>query len=159
MLPLLRVMPRRWREAMHARATSFKDVARALDPGDGVPGLSDWECIPTPGHTPGHVSFFRPSDRVIITGDAVLTVRLNSLWGFLQWGLGRSKRQLSGPPWYTSWRWRMVKQSIAALAQLGPRVLATGHGTPMTGPRVADELRAFAGRFSDTTPARERVAV
>ena len=29
-------------------------IAAAFDPGAGVPGLPDWQCIPTPGHTPGH---------------------------------------------------------------------------------------------------------
>ncbi len=144
-LPLLRVMPRR-HESMLSES-SFKDVARAFDPNTGVPGLPDWECIPTPGHTPGHVSFFRPSDRVLITGDAVLTVHLNSLWGFLLWGFRRNKQRLSGPPWYTTWSWRAAKESVAPLARLEPRVLACGHGLPMSGTGTAPELRAFADHF------------
>jgi glyoxylase-like metal-dependent hydrolase (beta-lactamase superfamily II) len=144
-LPLMRVMPRR-HEAMLAES-SFKDVARAFDPGAGVPGLPDWECIHTPGHSPGHVSFFRPSDRVLITGDAVLTVHLNSLWSFLLWGFGRNKQRLSGPPWYTTWSWRAAKESVASLARLEPRVLACGHGLPMSGSRTAPQLRAFAQSF------------
>src|ERR1019366_5487955 len=51
-LPLLRLLPKRTRASMLA-ASSFKDFARAFDPSTGVPGLVDWECIPTPGHTPG----------------------------------------------------------------------------------------------------------
>jgi glyoxylase-like metal-dependent hydrolase (beta-lactamase superfamily II) len=144
-LPLMRVMPRR-HEAMLAES-SFKDVARAFDPGAGVPGLPDWECIHTPGHSPGHVSFFRPSDRVLITGDAVLTVHLNSLWSFLLWGFGRNKQRLSGPPWYTTWSWRAAKESVASLARLEPRLLACGHGLPMSGSRTAPQLRAFAQSF------------
>jgi len=142
-LPLLRVLPKRARASMLSES-SFKDVARAFDPGAGVPGLPDWECIPTPGHTPGHVSFFRPADRVLITGDAVLTVHLNSWWGFLLWGVGRNKQKLSGPPWYTTWSWRAARESVAMLARLEPRVLASGHGTPMTGSRTTQQLRAFA---------------
>jgi membrane protease YdiL (CAAX protease family) len=34
---------------------------------------------PRRGHTPGHAAFFRSRDRVLITGDAVLTVNLNSV--------------------------------------------------------------------------------
>ncbi len=145
-LPLLRMMPRRRRESMLSES-SFKDVARAFDPGTGVPGLPEWECIPTPGHTPGHIAFFRPSDRVLITGDAVLTVHLNSLWGFLLWGVRRSKQRLSGPPWYSTWSWRAAKESVAPLARLEPRVLACGHGLPMSGSGTAPELRAFADHF------------
>jgi glyoxylase-like metal-dependent hydrolase (beta-lactamase superfamily II) len=61
---------------------------RAFDPSAGVPGLPDWECIPTPGH----VAFFRNCDRVLIAGDAVLTVQLNSWWGFLLWGSAASRK-------------------------------------------------------------------
>ena len=145
-LPLMRVMPRRRRESMLSES-SFKDVARAFDPGTGVPGLPDWECIPTPGHTPGHVAFFRPGDRVLIAGDAVLAVNLNSLWGFLLWGFRRNKQRLSGPPWYTTWSWRAAKESVAPLARLEPRVLACGHGLPMSGTGTAHELRTFADHF------------
>lgn len=122
-------------------------TSRALDPRTGIPGLPDWECIPTPGHTPGHVSFFRPSDRVLITGDALVTVNLNCLWGFLLWGFRRNKQMLSGPPWYTTWSWRAAKESVASVARVEPRVLATGHGMPMTGPTTARDVRAFAKHF------------
>jgi glyoxylase-like metal-dependent hydrolase (beta-lactamase superfamily II) len=145
-LPLLHLMPERARASTLAES-SFKDVARAFDPGSGVPDLPDWECIHTPGHAPGHVSFFRPADRVLIAGDAVLTVSLNSLWSFLLWGVGRSKQKLSGPPWYTTWSWPAAKESVARLAQLEPRVLACGHGLSMSGSGTASELRAFADHF------------
>ena len=140
-LPLMRVMPPRRVESMLSQS-NFKDVVRAFDPSAGVPDLPDWECIPTPGHTPGHVAFFRNSDRVLITGDALVTVKLNSLWGLLL-----NKQGLSGPPWYTTWSWRAAKESVAALARLEPLVLACGHGIPMTGAGTARDLRAFADHF------------
>lgn len=152
-LPLLRAMPRRRVEAMLSRA-SIKDVVQAFDPSAAVPSLSDWECIPTPGHTPGHVAFFRTSDRVLITGDAIVTVDLNSFWGFLLWGLRLNTQRVSGPPWYSTWNWRAAKESVTALAGLEPRVLASGHGVPMSGDKIARELRAFADHFSG--PAAEK---
>ena len=142
-LPLLHLTPPKRRASMLARS-SFKEVARAFDPRAGAPGLPDWQCIPTPGHTPGHVSFFRSVDRILISGDAVLSVQLNSLWGFLQWGLRRSKPHLAGPPRYSTWKWHVAKQSIATLAQLEPRMLACGHGPVMTGRDTALALRALA---------------
>jgi glyoxylase-like metal-dependent hydrolase (beta-lactamase superfamily II) len=142
-LPLMRLVPPRRRESMLAES-SLKEVARAFDPGTGVPGLPEWECVHTPGHTPGHVSFFRTSDRVLITGDAVVGVKLNSLWGTLL-----STQGLSLPPWYTTWSWQAAKESVAALARLEPRVLASGHGIPLTGAGTAGELRAFAAQFSE----------
>lgn len=141
-LPLLRALPRA-RVAAMLSDTSLKDVTRAFDLGVAVPGLPDWECIPTPGHTPGHVAFFRPSDRVLIAGDAVTTVNLNSLWD-----VARQKQKMSGPPYISTWNWRAAQDSVAALAKLEPRVIASGHGVPMTGPESAQDLRAFAGRFS-----------
>ena len=152
-LPILRMMPRQRVEAMLSSA-SIKEFVRAFDPSAAIPGLPGWECIPTPGHTPGHVAFFRTSDRVLITGDAVVTVNLNSIWGFLLWGLRRSKQRVSGPPWYSTWNWRDAKESVAVLAGFEPRVLATGHGVPMSGDEIARELRAFANHFSD--PAAEK---
>jgi glyoxylase-like metal-dependent hydrolase (beta-lactamase superfamily II) len=45
--------------------------------------MLDWECIDTPGHTPGHVAFFRRSDSALIAGDAVTTMNLDSVFGTL----------------------------------------------------------------------------
>ncbi len=140
-VPLMRAMGRRRREAMIARS-SLSDVSRKLEPDAELPDLPGWECIPTPGHTPGHVSFFRASDRVLITGDAVVTMKLNSVSGLLL-----QRQGLSGPPRYTSWSWPAVKESVAKLARLEPTVLAGGHGRPMIGAETAGALRTFADRF------------
>jgi glyoxylase-like metal-dependent hydrolase (beta-lactamase superfamily II) len=144
-LPWLQLMGSKRTESMLARS-SFKDSARLLDPGGPLPGLPDWEAVPTPGHTPGHVAFFRRSDRVLITGDALVTVALNSGWGLLT-----SRREISGPPWYTTWSWRVAKGSVAVLAELGPQVVAGGHGLPMTGPETPGLVRAFSARFSGSS--------
>ena len=121
--PLMRLMPRR--AARMAAKASITEAAQAFNPEAGVPGLPDWECIPTPGHNPGHVCFFRPSDRVLITGDAVLTLNFNSLWDLL-----RFKQRVSGPPWISTWNWPAAKQSVAALARLDPQVLAPATERP-----------------------------
>lgn len=141
-LPLMRAMGRRRRDAILVRS-SFGDVSRPLELGAGVPGLPGWEYLPTPGHTPGHVSFFRASDRVLITGDAVVTLQLNSLVGLVL-----QRQGLSGPPRYTSWSWPAARASVAALGRLAPNALASGHGMPMTGTGTAGAVRAFADRFS-----------
>ena len=81
-LPLMRAMGRRRREAVLAQG-SLGAAARTFEPSSGIPGLPGWECIPTPGHTPGHVSFFRPTDRVLIAGDASVTLKINAWTGLL----------------------------------------------------------------------------
>jgi glyoxylase-like metal-dependent hydrolase (beta-lactamase superfamily II) len=145
-LPMMRLMPRRWREPILSEA-SLEPVARAFDPGAGVPYLPGWECVPTPGHTPGHVAFFRPDGRVLIAGDAVVTVDLNSARAFLRWWLRRSGQLLSGPPWYTTWSRRAARRSVAAVARLDPLVIASGHGLPMSGVGTSGALRALADRL------------
>jgi glyoxylase-like metal-dependent hydrolase (beta-lactamase superfamily II) len=152
-LPVLRAMGPRRVASMLAQA-SLAGVARAFDPGVAVPGLPDWTCIPTPGHSPGHVAFFRGRDRVLITGDALLTVDLNSFWGWLSWGLRASTPRVAGSPWYTNWDQRAVEASVAALTGLEPSVLATGHGVPMAGDAVARELRAYAARVAALAAAK-----
>ena len=137
-LPIMRAMGRQRREAAIAKS-SLREVARVFEPDGAVPALPDWRAIRTPGHTPGHVSFFRPEDRVLISGDALVTLRVNSLSGF-----ALCRQGLSAPPWYTTWDRRAAERSIEALADLDPAVVAGGHGWPVAGPDVAARLRAFA---------------
>lgn len=148
-LPTMRAMGRRRREAALGKS-SLGEVARVLEPDTEVPGLSGWSSIPTPGHTPGHVSFFRARDHVLITGDALVTMKLNSLAGLVM-----QQNGLSGPPWYTTWSWPAAKESVARLARLEPLVLAGGHGTPLTGAETAGAVCAFAGHFSGRAAARD----
>lgn len=140
-LPLLRLMGKRRAESMVARA-SLKDVARSFDPAAELPGLPDWEAVLTPGHTPGHVAFFRRDDRVLITGDALVTVGLNSACDLVL-----KRQRISAPPWYTTWSWSAAKESVASLAALEPRVLGGGHGIPLAGPDLAARVRVFSDRF------------
>lgn len=141
-LPLMRAMGQRRREAMLSRS-SLRDVVRAFESGSDVPGLPGWSWIPTPGHTPGHVSFFRAEDRIVITGDALVTLRVNAISGLLLQQPG-----LSGPPWYTTWSWAAAKESVVRICALEPAVVAGGHGIPMTGTGTADAVRRFTHRFS-----------
>ena len=138
----MRALGRRRRAAILERI-DLESVARSYDPSGYVPGLPGWTCVPTPGHTPGHVSFLRLTDRVLVTGDALVTLQVNSVSGLLA-----AREGLSGPPRYTTWDWRRAKSSVAALARLEPLVLAGGHGTPLRGPGTAAAVRAFAERFA-----------
>jgi glyoxylase-like metal-dependent hydrolase (beta-lactamase superfamily II) len=108
-----------------------------------VPGLPDWQAVPTPGHTPGHVAFFRREDRVLITGDAVLTINVNSVSGLLA-----GRHQVAGPPYISTWNWPAATQSVAVLAALKPALLACGHGRPITGPAAAANLASVSDRLS-----------
>ena len=141
-VPFLKLMPRQVLESKLSE-TSFADAACAIDPSAGLPGLPGWQCIPTPGPTPGHIVFFRKSDSVLIAGDAILTVNFNSLWDLLL-----NKHRISGPPYIVTWNWQIAKESVAVLAALEPHVIACGHGIAMMGSRTAYELHAFSDHFS-----------
>ncbi|RKO19321.1 MBL fold metallo-hydrolase [Pseudarthrobacter phenanthrenivorans] len=141
--PLLKVLP-----PGTMPATDMSGVVRPFDPAGGVPGLRDWTCVPTPGHTPGHVALFRESDGVLLAGDALLTTDLNSVRGLL----GRTPG-VSGPPWIATWDWPTAEASVRALARLKPRVLASGHGPAMSGQEAARQLDELASRSAALGPA------
>jgi glyoxylase-like metal-dependent hydrolase (beta-lactamase superfamily II) len=116
--------------------------------GNGViDDVPDWRWVHTPGHTPGHVSLVRDEDRVALTGDALVTLRVNSVAGMLLGSPG-----LSGPPRYTTWSWEGAKASVRLLADLEPTVVGAGHGQPLTGSDTAALVRAFAGEALPTDP-------
>lgn len=139
-LPMMSAIGRRQREAVLARG-SLGDVARTFLPGADVPALPDWECIASPGHTPGHISYLRRSDRVLVSGDALCTLRIDSVRGLLLQRPG-----LSGPPWYTTWNRTAAAESAARLIQLQPAVIASGHGTPLSGAAATAALRRRDGQ-------------
>jgi glyoxylase-like metal-dependent hydrolase (beta-lactamase superfamily II) len=136
-LPAMRLMgPRRMRAAL--KKGSLGDVARALYPGQPLPGPPGWTVLPAPGHTPGHIALLREDDGVIITGDALCTIDLNS-----PLGLVRQRPALGDPPWITTWDWATAKASAASIAARGPDVIAPGHGIPMRGAEASLHVRRF----------------
>lgn len=123
-----------------------------LLPEDGsVPGLPDWRWIHTPGHSPGHVSFFRDEGRVLIAGDAFVTMRQESALAALI-----RKQEVWRPPAYFTPDWQSARASVRALASLDPEVAGTGHGVPMSGGRLRDGLHDLADHFDDYMPADGR---
>ncbi len=108
-----------------------------------VPQLPDWKILHTPGHTPGHVSFFRKSDGLLLVGDAFCTTKPES---FFEAALAQ-KPEIHGPPAYFTSDWAAARHSVDLLAQLNPTVVAPGHGKPLAGPDVAYALRKLAQDF------------
>ncbi len=45
-----------------------------------LPEMPGWEILHTPGHTPGHVSFFRRQDKTLLVGDAFCTTKPESFF-------------------------------------------------------------------------------
>jgi glyoxylase-like metal-dependent hydrolase (beta-lactamase superfamily II) len=130
---------------------SGREWLSPIDPKAGVPGLPDWQVIPTPGHTRGHLALFREADRALIPGDAVLTVNVNSLGDVLS-----PRHTLGGPPRIATWNWRAATESVSELARLEPSLLAPGHGRPMAGPMLAPALRALSKQLGNPASATVR---
>ncbi len=125
-----------------------------LDEGNPFPGLSGWKTVETPGHSPGHVSYFRRSDGVLLAGDAFTNADFESPLGFVL----RSKK-LCRPPVPATINWPEAKDSVAKLARLQPTLLAAGHGQPILNTKgklkkLADTFRIPShGRYV-TTPVQ-----
>ncbi|QCR21190.1 MBL fold metallo-hydrolase [Pontibacter sp. SGAir0037] len=114
-----------------------------LLPEDGsVPVLPDWQWIHTPGHTAGHVSFYRESDKVLIAGDAFVTRHGESAIAVMM-----QKREVHGPPMYYTSDWVSAHHSVRNLASLQIDVAATGHGLPMRGAELRTQLDQLVQDF------------
>jgi glyoxylase-like metal-dependent hydrolase (beta-lactamase superfamily II) len=124
------------------RAIDLGDRVQPL-PNDGsVPFLQEWKWIHTPGHTPGHISLFRETDRVLIAGDAFITVKQESLFSVLT-----QRKEIHGPPMYFTPEWQQARESVKKLRDLNPQVAFTGHGKPMYGEQLTKSLEKLVERF------------
>ena len=128
----------------------FSPRVLTLPENGDVPSLPEWKWLHTPGHTEGHVSFFRQSDRTLIAGDAVVTTKNESLTAVLA-----ELECVWRPPAYFTPDWYHAESSVRAIADLEPDVLATGHGHPMRGETMRSELRALARHFDEVIPSHE----
>ena len=130
----------------------FRPRIHALPKDNSVPSLLGWHWVHTPGHSPGHVSLFRDSDKILIAGDAFVTQKQEALYGVISEAI-----VIHGPPMYFTIDWPAAKASVERLANLQPAVAFTGHGQPMTNPRLAHDLRMLADRFDEiATPNQGR---
>ncbi|WP_312794226.1 MBL fold metallo-hydrolase [Tianweitania sp.] len=125
--------------------TSPVDVGarlHALPADHSVPAMPGWVCIHTPGHTPGHVSLWRESDRTIIAGDAFITTGQESAYEILV-----QRPEIHGPPRYFTPDWQAAKQSVQQLAALEPDLVLTGHGQALSGAEMRQALHKLADEF------------
>jgi glyoxylase-like metal-dependent hydrolase (beta-lactamase superfamily II) len=116
-------------------------------PGEGselsLAEMPGWKLIHTPGHTPGHVSFFRESDKTLLVGDAFCTTKAESFFAANLF----QPAELHGPPSYFTSDWGAAKVSVRKLAALEPITVAPGHGKPLAGAEVPAALHTLADNF------------
>jgi glyoxylase-like metal-dependent hydrolase (beta-lactamase superfamily II) len=91
-------------------------VDRALAEGDELAGFI---VLDTPGHSPGHVSYWRESDRTLVCGDV--------MWGqnpfLMRGGIMEPFPAVSPDP-------KLNRASARRLAELQPALVCFGHGAP-----------------------------
>jgi glyoxylase-like metal-dependent hydrolase (beta-lactamase superfamily II) len=106
--PLLRVQP-------------FGD-AEIIREGDVLPALGGLHVIETPGHTPGHLSFFAPAAGVLFAGDSIA------------YRNGRMRKAFTLTVWNEALAWESLRKQAA----LRPAIVCLGHG-----PVVRDAATKF----------------
>ncbi|AHM62886.1 beta-lactamase-like protein [Flammeovirgaceae bacterium 311] len=121
---------------------NISGALRSLPADGSVPEMEGWRWIHTPGHTPGHVSLFRDSDRTLIAGDAFITVKQDSFYKVLV-----QKAEVQGPPRYLTTDWTSARLSVKKLEALKPQLAITGHGPAMEGRELNDGLSRLVQEF------------
>jgi hydroxyacylglutathione hydrolase len=107
-------------------------VERRLREGDEVAGF---QVLDVPGHSPGHVAYWRESDRTLICGDVVFNLSLPTFKA----GLREPYRSATPDP-------ARNRASARRLAALEPGLILFGHGPPL---RDGDRF----ARFAESLPA------
>lgn len=110
--------------------TTLKDMTadRLVVDGEILTEVMDGlHAIHTPGHAPGHLSYWQPERKILFTGDTIFRMRsaMTTPWSFLTVDMSECIR------------------SIKKLAELEPEIICFGHGEPITENATA-RLQAFA---------------
>lgn len=105
-------------------------VDRVLREGDEVGGFT---VIETPGHAPGHISFWRESDRTLVLGDVLFNSNPLGQVG------------LREPPTIFTLDPALNRDSARKLAELRPKLICFGHGPPL---KESQNLVAFVSQLS-----------
>lgn len=104
------------------RVTPF-GAAEVVQEGDVLPGLGGLHVIETPGHTPGHLSFFAPASGILFAGDSI----------------AYHNGTLRQPFAMITWDEQLALASLRKQAALQPQIVCLGHG-----PVIYDAFRKFS---------------
>lgn len=104
-------------------------VSRPLREGDEVAGF---KVLEVPGHSPGHIAFWRESDGVLVAGDVFFNLSMATL----RYGLRHPLGVVTVDP-------ARNRESQRRLAELDPSLVLLGHGPPVRG---RGKLAAFVAR-------------
>jgi glyoxylase-like metal-dependent hydrolase (beta-lactamase superfamily II) len=107
-------------------------VAQTVGDGDVLPEvMGGLHVLLTPGHSPGHLSFWQPERRILLCGDVILNIPFGLRLPFAAFTVDMDED----------------RRSITRLAALEPDLICFGHGPPLhRGAPLA--LHAFARRVA-----------
>jgi glyoxylase-like metal-dependent hydrolase (beta-lactamase superfamily II) len=98
----------------------FKTVPAPVDDrladGQVLPVLGGLRVLATPGHTPGHVSFFAPAAGILFSGDSIISEKGRLIVSRLR----------------ATWDAAQAQASARAQAALGATIVCPGHGPVVT---------------------------
>ncbi len=139
---LLKFDPSRFEAMLATLPEAARDSARAifssppsahvdqqLHDGDVIPVGAGVRVVYTPGHTPGHISLYVPSHRLLIAGDALRV----------------EDGQLVGPGESNTPDMERALHSVQKMAELEAETVVCYHGGPF-GPGAGGRLKEIAGR-------------
>jgi hydroxyacylglutathione hydrolase len=114
-----------WAKPLIASLTRYEPVpvARSLLEGDAVgPGFV---ALETPGHSAGHISFWREADRTLVCGDVLFNMHVVT-----------TAPGLREPPALVTPDPARNRDSARRLAALEPELVLFGHGPPLRDPEA-----------------------
>jgi glyoxylase-like metal-dependent hydrolase (beta-lactamase superfamily II) len=111
-------------------------VARRLREGDEVAGF---QVLEVPGHSAGHVAFWREHDRALVCGDVFTNI--DTITGMP--GLHEPKTFFTPDP-------QRNRESMRRLAELEPALACFGHGMPLRNP---GKLKRFTDKVTGVRAA------
>jgi glyoxylase-like metal-dependent hydrolase (beta-lactamase superfamily II) len=122
-----------WAQPAVSRLSHYEPVAvaRSLSEGDDLG--HGFVVLETPGHSDGHVAFWRERDRTLVLGDVLFNMNLLTTVP----GLREPPAILTRDP-------RRNRESVRRLAALEPELALFGHGPPLRDPAA---LTAFAAEL------------
>lgn len=93
----------------HVRPAEVDEIVQA---GYELPVLGNLQVLETPGHTPGHLSYFAPAERILFSGDSIKI-------------LGNRLGPYQGD---STWNKAIARRSFEQQMALNPAMICGGHG-------------------------------
>jgi glyoxylase-like metal-dependent hydrolase (beta-lactamase superfamily II) len=89
--------------------------------------IGNLTVIHTPGHTPGSISLYDSSKKVMFVGDAVIY----------------SKGEMRGPPKQFTQNMNEAMQSVQKISEYDFETMLSGHGEPLKSPNASKAVKEF----------------